>query len=102
MAFYDNELDKKLQFLIKAVRELYTAGELNQISLGLVDHRARKLTPFDLFPSITVYAAERPRTFIVSYWGDIERKVFERFEISADELGLAFLSDNPPGASSSR
>jgi len=102
MAFFDEDRNRKVRFLIRAVQEHYTADELGQISSGHWDHRARKLTPFDVFPSITVYAAERPKTFIVTYWGDIERKVFEKFELSAEELGLRPLSDSAPSTSSSR
>ena len=102
MAYFEDERSRKVRFLIDAVRNHYTADELVRISQGFWDHRARKLTPFDVFPCITVYATERAGTFSVAYWGDMEKKIFEKFELSAEELGLTPVLPLEHVASSSR
>jgi len=83
---------KKIEYLIKVVKDLYTPDELLAIRGGRWFTRARKVSPFQLYPSVYVgplrLNGEPEGNFLVIFWGDPERVCFERFVIRANELDV--------------
>ena len=88
----DEQLRTKLRFIISKVRELFSVEELRQLIQGAYFEEIRPITPFCPYPGIFVsqfsLSDQNEDWLIVTFWGDAKRERFERFVLSASDLGL--------------